>query len=108
MTVQFSDAASAYNAAAKRVGDAATPAQGNRMGAESKGEDFGSLLRGAVEGAADTLRESEAASRQAAMGKADLNDVVLAVSKAELTLQTVVSIRDRAVQAYQDIMRMPI
>jgi flagellar hook-basal body complex protein FliE len=34
--------------------------------------------------------------------------VVAAVSKAELALQTTVTIRDRVVQAYQDIMRMPI
>ena len=32
----------------------------------------------------------------------------MAVSKADLTLQTVVTIRDRVVQAYQDILRMPI
>jgi flagellar hook-basal body complex protein FliE len=34
--------------------------------------------------------------------------VVSAVAKAELALQTTVAIRDRVVQAYQDIMRMPI
>ncbi len=35
-------------------------------------------------------------------------DVVQAVSNAELTLQTVVAVRDRVVNAYQEIMRMPI
>jgi flagellar hook-basal body complex protein FliE len=34
--------------------------------------------------------------------------VVLAVARAELALQTTVAIRDRVVQAYQDVMRMPI
>jgi len=41
-------------------------------------------------------------------GTGNLTDVVSAVAKAELTLQTTVAIRDRVVQAYQDIMRMPI
>ena len=41
-------------------------------------------------------------------GTGSLTDVVSAVSKAELALQTTVAIRDRVVQAYQDIMRMPI
>jgi flagellar hook-basal body complex protein FliE len=40
--------------------------------------------------------------------EAELTDVVTAVSNAELTLQTVVTIRDRVIQAYQDIIRMPI
>jgi flagellar hook-basal body complex protein FliE len=47
-------------------------------------------------------------SLAAAAGKADINDVVMAMSQAERTLQTVVTLRDRAVQAYQQIMRMPI
>ena len=32
----------------------------------------------------------------------------IAVTNAEITLQTVVSIRDRVIQAYQEILRMPI
>jgi flagellar hook-basal body complex protein FliE len=35
-------------------------------------------------------------------------DVVTAVSNAEMTLQTVVAVRDRVLNAYQEIMRMPI
>jgi flagellar hook-basal body complex protein FliE len=37
-----------------------------------------------------------------------VTDVVLAVGRAELTLQTAVAVRDRVVAAYQDVMRMPI
>ena len=47
-------------------------------------------------------------SRAAAAGKADVNEVITAVSEAELTLQTVVALRDRVIQAYQEILRMPI
>jgi flagellar hook-basal body complex protein FliE len=45
---------------------------------------------------------------QAIAGGGNLTDVVTAVSKAELSLQTTIAIRDKAVQAYQDVMRMPI
>ena len=41
-------------------------------------------------------------------GGGNLTDVVTALSRAELTLQTATAIRDRVVQAYQDIMKMPI
>ena len=72
------------------------------------GDSFAEALREATDDAIATLKTSEEESMKAAMGKADLNELVVAVSKAELTLQTVVTLRDRAIQAYQDIMRMPI
>ncbi len=75
---------------------------------QASGESFAEALREATDDAIETLKTSEEESMKAAMGKADLNELIVAVSKAELTLQTVVTVRDRAVQAYQDIMRMPI
>jgi flagellar hook-basal body complex protein FliE len=41
-------------------------------------------------------------------GEADLRDVVAAVNNAEVTLQTVMAIRDKVVDAYTQILRMPI
>ena len=69
---------------------------------------FGAALTRAMEGAIDTSRKAEAKSLAALSGEADITDVVTALSKAELALQTTVAVRDRVVQAYQDIMRMPI
>ena len=40
--------------------------------------------------------------------RADIGQVVTAVAEAEVTLQTVVSIRDKVLDAYKDIIRMPI
>lgn len=80
--------------------------------AVSAGEDdsfsFGSLIKSAVDSVVRTQKTSEAVSAQAVLGKADLTDVVQAVTEAEMTLQTVMAVRDRLVGAYQDIMRMPI
>jgi len=45
---------------------------------------------------------------QGAAGQGDIVQVVNAVNAAELTLETVVAIRDKVISAYQDIMRMPI
>ena len=75
----------------------------------SDGADgFGATLRHALEGAVDSGRQADALAMKAAGGDGNITDVVAAVSKAELALQTTVAIRDRVVQAYQDIMRMPI
>ncbi|MCB1539084.1 MAG: flagellar hook-basal body complex protein FliE [Rhodospirillales bacterium] len=72
------------------------------------GFSFGNLVRSAVDQVVSTQKKSEAVSSQAVLGKADLTDVVQAVTEAEMTLQTVMAVRDRLIGAYQDIMRMPI
>ena len=85
--------------------------QGGTPGLEARdtgGADFSSMLRRAAERAADTMLEGESQTLKAAAGTADLTEVVMAVSKAEMTLETVVTLRDKVVQAYQDILRMPI
>ena len=69
---------------------------------------FGAALTRAMEGAVSTVHDAEIKSVAALSGNADVTDVVVAVSKAELALQATVAVRDRVVQAYQDIMRMPI
>jgi flagellar hook-basal body complex protein FliE len=72
------------------------------------GVSFGDMVKNAAEDLIGSLRGSEKVSSQAVVGKADLTDVVEAVTQAELTLQTVVAMRDRLLGAYQEIMRMPI
>ena len=74
----------------------------------STASDFGSALTRALEGAVQAGHTADAQSAAAISGGGNITEVVAAVSKAELALQTTVAIRDRVVQAYQDIMRMPI
>ena len=69
---------------------------------------FGEALSRAVQNAVSTSREAEAASARGLMGEGSVTDLVVAVGRAELTLQTAVAVRDRVVAAYQEVMRMPI
>ena len=69
---------------------------------------FGSVLQNALNGAIETGHTAESQATQAIAGEGNLTDVVTALSRAELALQTATAIRDRVVQAYQDIMKMPI
>ena len=84
----------------------ATQAQGGS--GSSEGGDFGATLQRAMEDAVDLGRSADAASTQALLGQGSVTDVVLAVSRAELALQTATTLRDKVVAAYQDVMRMPI
>jgi flagellar hook-basal body complex protein FliE len=69
---------------------------------------FGGVLEKVMTDALAAGQRSEAAATQAVIGQANLQDVVEAVNAAEVTLQTVVALRDRMISAYQEIIRMPI
>jgi len=69
---------------------------------------FGDALTRALGSVVDAGHKADAQSMQAIAGSGNLTEVVTAVSRAELALQSAVAIRDRVVQAYQDVMRMPI
>lgn len=92
-------AAAAYRASA-------SPAQ--PQAPASGGTSFGDVLTQAVQDATGTMHAADAATEAAINGTGNVTEVVLAVARAELALQTTVAIRDRVVQAYQDVMRMPI
>ncbi|HEY1935955.1 MAG TPA: flagellar hook-basal body complex protein FliE [Acetobacteraceae bacterium] len=72
------------------------------------GGGFGATLQRALDGAVQTGQDAENKAMQAISGEGNLTDVVTALSRAELALQTATAVRDRVVQAYQDIMKMPI
>ncbi len=69
---------------------------------------FGDALSRALGSVVQAGHDADAKSMQAISGTGNLTEVVTAVARAELALQTTTAIRDRVVQAYQDIMRMPI
>ncbi|MDH5748790.1 MAG: flagellar hook-basal body complex protein FliE [Rhodospirillales bacterium] len=71
-------------------------------------QDFSDLVKGAIREAVKINQQSENVSLAAVADRADLNEVVTAIAEAELTLRTVVSVRDKVIEAYKDILRMPI
>lgn len=103
MAINIANAAAAY---AKQAGAANESPIVPRSADPAK--SFSDLLSQSVGGAIEAGHNAEKLSIQAVAGKADLNEVVAAVSNAELTLQAVLAVRDRVIQAYQDIVRMPI
>ena len=66
------------------------------------------MVRSAVEDTVNLHKESENLTIKNIQGKADIQDVVLAVSNAEAALETVVAVRDTAIKAYNTIMSMNI
>lgn len=70
--------------------------------------DFAGLLKDSVAGLVESGNAAEQAGLAAASGQADVVDVVTAVAETEVALETLVSVRDRVIQSYEEIMRMPI
>jgi flagellar hook-basal body complex protein FliE len=81
---------------------------GSIGGSQNKGIDFGDLLKSAMTDAARASKVAEHRIADQVAGKAELIDVVTAISSAEASLETVMSVRDQVISAYQEIMRMPI
>jgi flagellar hook-basal body complex protein FliE len=98
-------AISAYNNAARSL---SSGGDSDDIAPSGGGSDFASLLKTGAKTAIDASRKSEEMSKQAIAGKADVRDVVAAVNNAELTLQTVVAVRDKVISAYSEILKMPI
>ena len=81
---------------------------GAGKGAESGGTSFGAMLKDAIGSVMDAGKKSDAQSIAMASGKANVMDVVTAVAETDVAVSTLVSVRDRVIQSYEDIMKMPI
>lgn len=66
------------------------------------------MVRSAIENTVDAQNQAEKVTIAGIQGKADIQDVVLAVANAETALETVVAVRDTAIKAYNTIMQMPM
>ena len=107
----ISNAINAYSALSKAVSGEGMSItnQATAQGAtQSIGKDFASVLETAARDSVDTMRKSETMSAAGIAGKADIREVVQAVTNAELTLQTVVNVRDKVISAYNDILHLPV
>ena len=107
MAVLPAAAAAAYQAIAQIGGSGAGAATAATSGANAAG-GFSDFLTKAVQDGIGTMKQGETMAARQVAGQANIVDVVGAVNQAEITLDTVVAVRDKVIAAYQDIMRMPI
>ena len=104
MEAKLLNASLAYAKALQSVGDVA----GAEAAGSGSGPKFAEVLREATDNLVATTGRSEAVSLQSIAGETELTEIVTAVNAAEITLQTVVAVRDRVIAAYQEIIRMPV
>lgn len=77
--------------------------------AEPSGQSgAGEVFEEAFRSFAETMQNGENTARAAMTTGADPHALVTALAQTELAVQTAVTIRDRVVEAYQEILRMPV
>jgi flagellar hook-basal body complex protein FliE len=70
---------------------------------------FANVLQGYLNNVDSTIKQASDLTSKAAAGEIDnIHDVTIASEKAKLALELTVTVRDKAVEAYQEIMRMQI
>ncbi|HEY0919092.1 flagellar hook-basal body complex protein FliE [Devosia sp.] len=104
MSTPFNAAAAAYGNAARLL---AQPVKAPAEAAPT-GQEFAKFLAESVQGVVDSGRASDRMAMDLVNGKGDVVDVVTAISQTEIAMETMVTIRDRVISAYEEIMRMPI
>jgi flagellar hook-basal body complex protein FliE len=72
------------------------------------GPDFGQMVSQVVNQTVGASRNAEAQMTAQVQGKANLVDVVTAISSAQTSLTTMIAVRDQMIAAYQQIMNMAI
>ena len=77
-------------------------------GASDSGSSFDDTLKRLVDGVEGSSEQANTAVAGMLDKSVDVHDAMIALQRAEMSLQLAVQIRNKLVQAYQDIMRMPV
>ncbi|MBT5242593.1 MAG: flagellar hook-basal body complex protein FliE [Rhodospirillaceae bacterium] len=107
MAMDFNTAISAYREAAGAIREAGNTGNAAALG-NPDGSSFVNMVTDSLQNAVETGKQAEQVSMANIAGQASTMDVVTAVANAQHSLETVVAVRDKVMQAYQEILRMPI
>jgi len=81
----------------------------HRHGVHKEPEGFAAVLREQLEAVNRLQLEAEQQAQRLARGEAEsLHDVMIAAAKAQLALDLTVAIRNKVLEAYQEISRMQL
>ena len=105
----FNAATAAYGNASRLINLATKPNTDLTALANPNGDqNFADILAQQVQGVVDAGKTSDAMAIDMVNGKANVVDMVTALSETEIAIESMVTVRDRVISAYEEIMRMPI
>ena len=99
----YTSAVNAYKTAARNFSS-----EGPEDGGVLQQGNFSNLVKNAINEAVKIGERGESLSIAGINDRADISQVVTAVAEAEVALKTVVTVRDKVIDAYKEIIRMPM
>ena len=89
------------------LGPAARPTGAAAPGAGEA--SFGDMLKQALQDVSEAQAQSEGEARNLMTGQgADMHSAILAVQKADVSFQMMMAVRSKLIDAYREVMRMPM
>ncbi|MEO5667250.1 MAG: flagellar hook-basal body complex protein FliE [Bdellovibrionota bacterium] len=79
--------------------------------AGASGQSSGSFLdslKSAIETTNDLQKNADTSAKNFAAGNGSLHETLIAMEKADISLRTITSIRGKLIEAYQEVMKMPV
>jgi len=83
---------------------------GNKVKESQSGGDFSAMLKQSIDAVNDTQKAAGQLSKQFELGNEDVSlaEVMIASQKASVSFQAMVQVRNKLVEAYKDVMNMPM
>lgn len=108
MSTPFNAATAAYGNVSRLISDQAAGKAASLSAPATGGADFGAMLTEQLNAVTAAGKTTDQLSMDMVNGKANVVDVVTALAETEIAMETMVTVRDRVISAYEEIMRMPI
>jgi len=123
----FSNAIEAYQKANKNVKNLSSTTQNNKVSTNSgqgvlyagdkmdilsqgvaKTSQFSSIVQELIKTRVQKVKKADKVSLDAIKGKTGMIEVMEAINNSEIALQEIVTVRDKIVSSYLDILKMPL
>lgn len=87
---------------------ATPPAEAVQPAGKASGVSFADELGKAIQGTESLQQVADSESQKLALGQGNLHEAALALEKADISLRVLTKVRNKLVEAYQDVMRMGV
>jgi flagellar hook-basal body complex protein FliE len=93
----------------KSISTTLNPLQKTGETAAGKNTGFADLLKNAIQTVNERMNEADTLTQKSAVGEpVDIHELMIASTKAELSFRTLLQVRNKALTAYEEIMRMQL
>ena len=83
------------------------PFKNNEKVKQNEAGEFANLIKGAIKRVDSLEKDADRSIVDLLQGKADIHETMIALQKADVSMRLFLSIRNKVVEAYREIMRMP-